>query len=97
MSVTAYQQQPGDMSSGAIMRRAAARGRRAETFDPEDLVDAVEALLAARGLHPEPPRDQGLGGMASGAAGMLLRSFGIVPAGDFRQIDRLNAPDPDDR
>jgi hypothetical protein len=95
MSTEAFTRE--DMDSGAIARRAHARGERAESFDPDEVVTAVHALLVERGLHPDLPSDTGRRPMAGAAAGMLLRAFGIVPAGDYSVIDRLNAPDPDSR
>jgi hypothetical protein len=86
-----------DMNASAIMRRAHERGERAETFDPGDLVQAVQDLLVSRALHPDLPADSGRRPMATSAAGMLLRAFGIVPAGDHTLLDRHNAPDPQDR
>jgi hypothetical protein len=88
---------PEDMDSGAIARRAAARGERAETYDPDRLIGEVMDLLRHRGLHPALPPGTGRLAMATGASGKLLRAFGIVPAGDFTVIDRLDAPDPESR
>lgn len=84
---------PEDMDSGAIMRRAFERGETAETYDPNILVRDVANFLESRGLNPQIPPGTGRAGMAMGAAGMLLRAFGIVPAGDWRVRDRVNAPD----
>lgn len=86
-----------DMDSGAMMRRAYERGEQLETYDPDQLVVDVRELLKARGLHPELPPGTGRMGMAAGATGMLLRAFGILPAADYTTIDRLNAPNPDER
>lgn len=86
-----------DMDSGAMMRRAYERGERLESYDPDKLLADVQGLLRERGLHPELPPGTGRTGMAHGASGMLLRAFGILPAGDYTSIDRLNAPDPDTR
>jgi len=82
------------VDSREIIRTARLRGERPETYDPGQLVAEVRMLLRERGLHPDPA---GHGGMAAGAAGMLLRAFGILPACDERAIDRLNAPDPEQR
>lgn len=86
-----------DMDSGAIMRRAHHRGERAEVFDPDYVVEAVREFLTSRGLHPDLPADTGRSPMATTAAGMLLRAFGIVPGADYNVIDRHNAPDPHER
>ena len=86
-----------NMDSGAIMRRAYERGERAEVFDPDDVVEAVHEFLTSRGLHPNLPAGTGRRPMATVAAGMLLRALGIVPGGDYKEIDRHNAPDPHDR
>jgi hypothetical protein len=88
---------PEDMDSGAMMRRAHERGEQLETCDPSALVNDVADLLRARGLHPEIPQGTGRAGMAAGAAGTLLRAFGILPAADWQVRDRVNAPDPDSR
>jgi hypothetical protein len=82
------------VDSMEIIRTARRRGQRPETYDPSQLVADVRMLLRERGLHPDA---SGHGGMAAGAAGMLLRAFGILPACDERAIDRLNAPDPEER
>lgn len=86
-----------DMDAGAIMRRAYERGERAEVFDPDEVVEAVRELLTSRGLHPDLPANSGRRPMAAAAAGLILRAFGIVPAGDYTLIDRHNAPDANDR
>lgn len=83
-----------DMDAGAMLRRAHETGWTAQTYDPNQLVADVAALLRERGLHPD---TRGRAGMAGGAAGMLLRAMGIVPAADITAIDRHNAPDPDER
>ena len=88
---------PEDMDSSAMMRRAYERGAQLETYDPNQLVVDVRNLLRERGLHPELPEGTGRAGMALGATGMLLRAFGILPAGDYTTIDRINATDPEDR
>jgi hypothetical protein len=86
-----------DMDSGALVRRAYERGEQLETYDPGRLLEDVARLLRDQGLHPHLPPGTGRTGMATGAAGMLLRAFGILPAGDVTSIDRVNAPDPDSR
>jgi hypothetical protein len=83
-----------DMDAGSMLRRAHEQGKRLERHDPNQLVREVADLLRHRGLHPELPAGTGRAGMAAGAAGMLLRAFGILPAGDVTSIDRINAPDP---
>lgn len=83
-----------ERESSEIIREAAARGERHETYDPNHLISDVRELLNKKGLHPNAT---GHLGMALGGAGMLLRAFGIVPNSDFTSIDRINAPDPDDR
>lgn len=88
---------PQDMDSGAMMRRAYEQGVTLESYDPGQLIVDVCELLEARGLHPDIPPGTGRAGMAAGASGQLLRALGILPAGDYRMIDRLNAPDPDSR
>lgn len=77
-----------DMDSAAIMRRAYERGVQVETYSPDQLIADVRDLLQERGLHPELPPGTGRLGMAAGASGMLLRAFGIVPAGDYTPTDR---------
>lgn len=88
---------PDDMDSAEMIRRAYENGQQLETYDPNQLVADVQRLLSELGLHPELPAGTGRAGMAAGAAGMLLRAFGILPAGDYTAIDRPNAPDPDSR
>jgi hypothetical protein len=88
---------PEDMDSGAMQRRAHASGARLDTYDPDQLVADVAELLTQRGLYPDLPPGTGRAGMAAGAAGGLLRAFGILPAGNHTAIDRRNAPDPDSR
>jgi hypothetical protein len=88
---------PEDMDSGAMMRRAHERGEQLETYDPDQLIAEIHDLLRQRGLHPELPPGTGRVGMAAGAAGKLLRAFGILPAWDYTAIDRLNSSDPDSR
>ena len=61
-----------------------------EAYAPDELVRNVEELLRGHGLHPDATGNLG---MAHAGAGMLLRALGILPAGDYRQIDRRNAPD----
>lgn len=82
------------MEVSEIFQRAQERGEQPETYDPDQLVIDVEHLLRSRGLNPDAGTRRG---MASGAAGSLLRAFGILPAADYSKIDRLNAPDPDER
>ncbi|MEN3308810.1 MAG: hypothetical protein V7603_5012 [Micromonosporaceae bacterium] len=80
-----------EMDSSAMLRRAAERGEQLETYDPDKLVADVRALLYAHGLDPQLPPGTGRAGMASGAAGMLLRAFGILPAADQGlYFDRTN-------
>ncbi|MGI5213811.1 hypothetical protein [Plantactinospora sp. CA-290183] len=86
-----------DMDSGAMLRRAYERGEQLQTYDPEQLVCEVAALLRDRGFRPELPAGTGRAGTASGAAGMMLRAFGILPAGGLASVARDNAPDPDFR
>jgi hypothetical protein len=86
-----------NMDSGAMMRRASEHGEQMETYDPDRLIQEVAEMLRERGLHPELPTGTGRAGMAAGASGMLLRAFGILPAGDWQVRDRINAPDPDSR
>jgi hypothetical protein len=86
-----------DMDAGAMLRRAHERGETLETFSPHRLVADVLELLRAQGLHPEIPAGTDRVGMAAGAAGTLLRACGILPAGDYTCIDRVNAPDPESR
>lgn len=81
-------------SSSAIIESAANRGERHETYDPNQLVREIREFLTDKGLHPDAT---GHLGMAVGGAGMLLRAFGIVPSSDFTTVDRINAPDPEDR
>jgi hypothetical protein len=86
-----------EMDSGAMIRRAYELGEQLDTYDPAQLIVDVRGLLEAHGLHPELPPGTGRMGMAAGAAGMLLRAFGILPAAPITTIDRSNAPDPDER
>ncbi|GAA3759578.1 hypothetical protein GCM10022225_51320 [Plantactinospora mayteni] len=86
-----------DMDASAMLRRAHERGEQLEKYDPNQLVSEVAGLLRERGFHPELPAGTGRAGMAAGAAGMMLRAFGILPAGDVTSIDRVNAPDPESR
>ncbi|HKT01330.1 MAG TPA: hypothetical protein VJT31_17535 [Rugosimonospora sp.] len=88
---------PQDMDTGAMLRRAHERGTRLESHDPDQLVADVYALLESKGLHPDLPPGTGRYPMAAGAAGQLLRAFGILPAGDHTTVDRVNAPDPQSR
>lgn len=88
---------PQDMDTGAMIRRAHEAGGALERYDPNQLVLDVAELLRTRGLHPELPAGTGRAGMAAGAAGMLVRAFGILPATDPLVRDRVNAPDPDSR
>jgi hypothetical protein len=86
-----------DMDATAMVRRANERGARLETYDPNQLVGDVQDLLRERGLDPDLPPDTGRAAMATSAAGMLLRAFGILPATDHTTIDRLSASDADER
>lgn len=86
-----------DMDAAAMIRRAHEHGAKLETYDPNQLVGEIQDLLRERGLNPDIPPDTGRAGMATSAAGMLLRAFGILPATDHTTIDRLNTPDPDTR
>jgi hypothetical protein len=86
-----------DMDSTHMMRQAYERGVVLEMYDPDKLIGEIQDLLYERGLNPDLPPRTGRVGMAAGASGMLLRAFGILPAGDYTTIDRLNAPDPDSR
>jgi len=92
--MTARQDPAVAMDSTALIRRANDLGIELQTFDPNRLVVEVEDLLRRHGLSPD---SQGRTGMAVGAAGTLLRAFGILPASDHDVIDRPNAPDADDR
>lgn len=86
-----------DMDAGAMVRRAYERGETLEEHDPNQLVQDVAELLRQQGLHPELPPGTGRLGMATGAAGMLLRAFGILPAANWRVRDQVNCPDPESR
>lgn len=86
-----------DMDATAMVHHAHQRGTALETYDPDRLTTEVMGLLRQRGLNPELPPDTGRHGMALGASGMLLRAFGILPAGDYTSWDRPNAPDPESR
>lgn len=86
-----------DMDAAAMIRRAHQRGAVLETYNPDQLVGEVQDLLRERGLNPDLPPHTGRAGMATGAAGQLLRAFGILPATDHTAIDRLNASDTDSR
>jgi hypothetical protein len=68
------------MDATAMIRRANERGAKLETYDPNHLVGDVQDLLRERGLDPDLPPDTGRAAMATSAAGMLLRAFGISPA-----------------
>jgi hypothetical protein len=68
------------MDATAMIRRANKRGAKLETYDPNHLVGDVQDLLRERGLDPDLPPDTGRAAMATSAAGMLLRAFGISPA-----------------
>jgi hypothetical protein len=78
----------------ALYLAAHSRGEQVQAYDANVLVREVADLLRERGLAPDAT---GYMGMATGAAGKLLRAFGIVPAMDYRALDRLNAPDPETR
>ena len=86
-----------NMDTGAMIKRAAETGQQLEKYDPNRLVRDIAALLEAKGLHPELPPGTGRLGSASGAAGALLRAFGILPLGGVEAIDRPNATDPESR
>ena len=86
-----------DMDLGAMVHRAHEYGLRLEKYDPNQLIQDVKGLLAARGLHPEAEPGTGRIGMAQSSASMLLRALGIAPLGDTRYVDRPNAADPDSR
>lgn len=73
---------PEDMDSSVMLRRAHAAGVKLEKYDPDQLLRDVAELLRARGLNPELPPYTGRVGMAAGAAGQMLRAFGILPAAD---------------
>lgn len=89
--------EPEDMDATAMLRRAHERGEQLGTYDVDRLLMEVRELLQARGLHPDLPEGSGRHGMATGAAGALLRAFGILPTSDWQVRDRVNAPDPDER
>ena len=82
------------MDIADIFRQARERGKEPEAYDPNQLVIDVAEMLRDKGFSPS---YEGRAGMASGAAGMMLRAFGILPAGDEYTIDRHNAPDADER
>jgi hypothetical protein len=86
-----------DMDSVAMARRAQEAGQQLEKYDPNLLVRDIAALLESKGFHPELPPGTGRIGMATGAAGALLRAFGVLPLGGVEAIDRTNAPDPESR
>ena len=65
-----------------------------DSYDPNQLVADVRDLLHAKGLRPNPT---GSLGAATGAAGHLLRAFGIAPLGGPATIDRHDSHDPDTR
>jgi hypothetical protein len=86
-----------DLDSTALLRRANTTTARVETYDPNQLVQDIANLLQQRGLQPHLPAGSGRSGIAHGAAGTLLRAFGILPASTYTTIDRINAPDTEDR
>lgn len=86
-----------DMDSTSMIRRAHQRGVGLDAYDPNYLVGEIEDLLRAKGLDPDVPPATGRVGMATSAAGLLLRAFGILPASDYTSIDRTSASDPDSR
>lgn len=86
---------PEDMDSSAMLRRAHAAGVQLETYDPDQLLRDVIELLRGRGLNPELPPYSGRVGMAAGAAGQMLRAFGILPVAD--PYDQYNRSDPESR
>jgi len=73
-----------------IIRRAHARGEQPQAYDPHQLVKDVAGLLRERGLSPD---KYGRAGMATAAAGMLLRAFDILPATDYSTIDTASDPE----
>ncbi|MGH3680133.1 MAG: hypothetical protein ACRDT2_07760 [Natronosporangium sp.] len=82
-----------DMDAAAMIRRAYERGAVLESYDPNYLVGEIQDFLHTRGLNPDIPPGSGRAAMATSAAGLLLRAFGILPACDSTSIDRVNAPD----
>jgi hypothetical protein len=88
----AEQEQSAGVS--AIIARAKERGEPIQSYDPHELLLDIVAILRSKGLNPD---KFGRETLATQAAFQLLRAFDIVPAGDHRYIDRVNAPDPDMR
>lgn len=80
------------MDAGEIIRNAHERGEQVQTYDPGVLVREVEQLLRDRGLRLNLT---GRVGMAHGAAGMMLRAFGVVPSTGYTGLDRIHASYPD--
>jgi CubicO group peptidase (beta-lactamase class C family) len=82
-----------DVSSGtgalAMCNTTAGVPILALALDLISIADEREpARLRERGLDPDLPPSTGRAGMAVGAAGSLLRAFGILPASDTTAIDR---------
>jgi len=65
-----------------------------DSYDPNQLIADVRDLLRSKGLQPDAT---GYLGVATGAAGTLLRAFGIAPLGGPTTIDRHEACDSDTR
>jgi hypothetical protein len=65
-----------------------------DSYDPNQLVADVRNLLQSKGLRPNAT---GHLGVAIGAAGTLLRAFGIAPLGGITTIDRHESHDSDTR
>jgi len=72
-----------------IFRRAQASGREVSTYNPDVLVQEVEALLRERGICTQRVSSSA----ATAGAGALLRALDVLPAGGVELIDRTNAPD----
>ena len=86
-----------NLDSTALLHRANMNTAPLQAYDPNQLVHDIADLLQQRGLEPHLPTGTGHRGIAHGAAGTLLRAFGILPATDHTTIDRTNAPDAEDR
>ena len=65
-----------------------------DCYDPNQLVADVRNLLQSKGLRPDAT---GRLGVATGAAGNLLRAFGIAPLGGPTTIDRHESRGSDTR
>lgn len=64
-----------------MYERAQVRGTKVDTYNPHQLIRDVMELLAAKGLHPELPREiEGRFPLADAGAHQLLRALGILPA-----------------